>query len=140
MEFDELSGRVIGCAIEAHRTLGPGLLESVYKRCMEHELTVCGLQFESEKSVEVWYKGSKLDCPNLRVDLIVGGILLIELKVVERLLPVHEAQLLSYLRLGNFRAGLLINFHAARLKDGIKRMVNLFPEASGFSVTSATSG
>ena len=123
MEFDELSGRVIGCAIEVHRTLGPGLLESVYKRCMEHELTVCGLQFESEKSVEVWYKGSKLDCPNLRVDLIVGGILLIELKVVERLLPVHEAQLLTYMKLTQCKIGLLINFDCHSIRNGLKRLV-----------------
>ena len=123
MEFDELSGRVIGCAIEVHRTLGPGLLESVYKRCLEHELSVSGLQFESEKAVEVWYKGSKLDCPNLRVDLIVAGILLIELKVVERLLPVHEAQLLTYMKLTQCKIGLLLNFDCRSLKDGVKRLV-----------------
>jgi len=90
---------------------------------MEHELTVCGLQFESEKSVEVWYKGSKLDCPNLRVDLIVGGILLIELKVVERLLPVHEAQLLTYMKLTQCKIGLLINFDCHSIRNGLKRLV-----------------
>jgi GxxExxY protein len=123
MEFDELSGKVIGCAIEVHRTLGPGLLESVYKRCLEHELAVSGLQFESERAVEVWYKGSKLNCPNLRVDLIVGDALLVELKVVERLLPVHEAQLLTYMKLTQCRIGLLINFDCQSIKNGLKRLV-----------------
>ncbi|HET7780628.1 MAG TPA: GxxExxY protein [Rudaea sp.] len=123
MEFDEVSGKVIGCAIEVHRTLGPGLLESVYRRCLEHELTVSGLRFESEKAVEVWYKGNKLDCPNLRVDLIVGGVLLVELKVVERLLPVHEAQLLTYMKLTQCRIGLLINFDCQSIKNGLKRLV-----------------
>ena len=86
-------------------------------------MTVCGLPFESEKSVEVWYKGRKLDCPNLRADLIVAGILLIELKVVERLLPVHEAQLLTYMKLTQCKIGLLMNFDCRSLKDGVKRLV-----------------
>ena len=123
MEFDDLSGRVIGCAIEVHRTLGPGLLESVYRRCLQYELIAAGLQFEAEKQVEVWYKGEKLDGPNLRVDLIVAKVLLLELKVVERILPVHEAQLLTYMKLTRCNVGLLINFECRFIKEGIKRFV-----------------
>jgi len=123
MEFDGLSGQVIGCAIEVHRTLGPGLLESVYRRCLQHELATVGLQFEAEKQVEVWYKGEKLDGPNLRVDLIVAKLLLLELKVVEKILPIHEAQLLTYMKLTGCNVGLLINFECRFIKDGIKRFV-----------------
>ena len=123
MEFDETSNRVIGCAIEVHRTLGPGLIESVYRRCLEHELHLAGLAFESEKCVEVCYKGIRLDRPNLRVDLIIEDILIVELKVVDKLLPVHEAQLLTYMRLTGCRIGLLINFDCRSIKEGLKRFV-----------------
>ena len=90
MEFEELSGRIIGCAIEVHRNLGPGLLESVYRRCLQQELHSGGLKFESEKQVEIVYKGIRLDGPPLRVDLVVEEIVLVELKVVEKLLPVPK--------------------------------------------------
>ncbi|HNS20577.1 MAG TPA: GxxExxY protein [Sedimentisphaerales bacterium] len=122
MEFDALSNRVIGCAIEVHRVLGPGLLESAYRQCLAHELASNGIACVSEHPVPVDYKGIRLDC-GCRVDLQVEGTLIVELKSVEHIQPVHEAQLLTYMKLANVRIGLLINFNVARLKDGIKRYV-----------------
>ena len=123
MEFDELSNRVIGCAIEVHRHLGAGLLESIYRRCLEHELGFAGLRFESEKPVTVSYKGINLDSANLRIDLVVERVLIVELKAVEKLLPVHGAQLLTYMKLAQCKTGLLINFDCPSIKDGLKRFV-----------------
>jgi GxxExxY protein len=123
MEFDAVSRRVIGCAIEVHRTLGPGLIESVYRRCLEHELRLAGLAFEAERPVEIRYKGVRIDGPGLRVDLLVEDELIVELKVVERLMPVHEAQLLTYMKLTGCRTGLLINFDSSAIKDGLRRLV-----------------
>jgi len=123
MEFDELSNRVIGCAIEVHRALGPGLLESAYERCLAHELAAAGIEFETQKMVPVTYKGLELEC-GYRADMVVAGQILVELKSVEAVTPVHEAQVLTYLRLANLPVGLLINFNVELLKDGIRRFVN----------------
>lgn len=117
---EDLSKQVIAAAIEVHRYLGPGLLESAYQACLCHELQLRGIPFEKEVSLPVDYKGCRLDC-GYRLDLVVGGVLVIEIKAVERLIPIHEAQLISYLRLSGHRVGLLINFHEKLLKDGIRR-------------------
>jgi GxxExxY protein len=123
MEFDELSNRVIGCAIEVHKALGPGLLESAYERCLAHELAAAAIEFEMQKAVPVTYKGLELEC-GYRADIVVEGQLLVELTSVEATTPVHEAQVLTYLRLANLPVGLLINFNVELLKDGIRRFVN----------------
>src|SRR5215831_1845194 len=117
MEFDELSGRVIGCAIEVHRNLGPGLLESVYRQCLAFELRSRGLSCETEKTVRVTYKELELES-DLRIDLLVEDALIVELKSVENLLPLHEAQLLTYMRMAGARTGLLINFNTRFVKEG----------------------
>jgi len=122
VEFDVLSNRVIGCAIEVHRVLGPGLLESTYRRCLAHELQCNNIVFASEHPVPVEYKGVVLDC-GYRVDLLVEDKLIVELKSVEHIQPVHEAQLLTYMKLAGIRTGLLINFNVMQLKNGIKRYV-----------------
>jgi GxxExxY protein len=120
-EWDELSGAVIGCAIEVHRELGPGLLESPYEQCLAHELRIAGLEFQVQVPLPVSYKGVQLDC-GYRIDMVVKGSLILELKCVDDLLPIHQAQLLSYLRLSRIKTGLLINFHVPVLKRGIKRL------------------
>jgi GxxExxY protein len=122
MEFDELSNRVIGCALEVHRTLGPGLLESAYRQCLARELSLAQLPFRMELPLPIEYKGVLMDC-GYRMDLVVNDVLLLELKSVEALLPIHEAQLLSYLRLAKIPIGLLINFNVLKLKNGLKRFV-----------------
>jgi GxxExxY protein len=119
---EELSHEIIGAAIEVHRCLGPGLLESTYKICLCQELRLRGVQFRAEIDLPVNYKGILLDC-GYRMDVIVEEAIVLELKAVERLLPVHEAQLMTYLRLSGFRVGLLINFNVPVLKDGLKRRV-----------------
>ncbi len=121
--FDsELTDQIIGSAITVHSTLGPGLLESVYETCLEYELSSVGLKVERQKSLPVSYKSIKLD-DGLRMDMVVNSQVIIELKCVESLLPVHEAQLYTYLKLSGIRTGLLINFYTKLLKDGIKRIV-----------------
>jgi len=122
MEFDKLSNRVIGCAIEVHRELGPGLLESTYEQCLAHELKLNGLRFELQQPLPVKYKGVRLDC-GYRVDVLVEDKLIIELKSVEQIKGIHEAQLLTYMRLAEVKIGLLMNFNVMKLKDGIKRFV-----------------
>jgi len=120
----DLSELVIGAAIEVHRTLGPGLLESTYEACLVFELVERGAQVERQKALPVRYRGVVIDC-GYRIDLLVGGQLIVELKAVERILPVHEAQLLTYLRLSGLSVGLLLNFNVPVLKSGgIKRMVH----------------
>jgi len=121
-ERDPLSHLVIGAAIEVHRIMGPGLLESVYQRCIEQELRLRGAVFEAQVLIPLEYKGTKLN-DELKIDLFFPGQLVVELKAVEKLHPVHEAQLLTYLRLSKTRVGLLINFNVPVLKDGVKRMV-----------------
>jgi GxxExxY protein len=122
MELNQLTGDVIGAAIEVHKTLGPGLLESIYERCLSHELTLRKISHQSQAALPVEYKGKNLDC-GLRLDILVPGKLIVELKACENLLPIHEAQLLTYLKLAGIRAGLLINFNVPLLKDGIKRFL-----------------
>jgi GxxExxY protein len=121
-ERDPLTEQVIGAAIEVHRVLGPGLLESVYQKCLCHELGLRGIEYQEQVELPVVYKGDKLDC-NFFMDIVIPGSLVIELKAVEQLLPVHEAQLLTYLKLSGIRLGLLINFNVPLLKNGIKRRI-----------------
>lgn len=120
---NQLTERIIGAAIEVHRALGPGLLESAYEECVCFELALTGLRFRRQVPLPVLYKGIKLDC-GYRLDIIVEETVVIELKTVSQILPIHQAQLLTYLKLGGFRIGLLLNFNSPVLKDGIKRMVN----------------
>jgi GxxExxY protein len=119
---DPFTQMVLGAAIEVHRQLGPGLLESVYQKALEHELTLRGVSFESQARLPVFYKGVSLDA-ELVMDLYFPKKLVVELKAVETLLPVHEAQLLTYLRLSDTHVGLLINFNVTMLMKGVKRMV-----------------
>ncbi len=119
---DPLTEKVIGCAIEVHRILGPGLLESAYQHCLLLELRNQGLTVESEVPMPVNYKGEILDC-GYRIDMLVEKSLIVELKAVEALLPIHEAQILSYMKLSGIRIGLLVNFHQSRLVDGLKRFI-----------------
>ena len=118
-----LTSKVIKCAIEVHKVLGPGLLESAYRDCLFFELTTIPLRVEKEKPLPVVYKTIKLE-HGYRMDLLVENKLVVEIKTVENFTDVHFAQLLTYLRLGNYRVGLLINFHVAVLKNGLKRVVN----------------
>ena len=120
--IDELATRVIGAAIEVHRNLGPGLLESAYRLALCHEISGLGLPFETEKALPVRYKGIQLDC-GYRLDLVIANKIILELKTVESLAPIHDAQLLSYMRLGGYALGYLINFHVRLLKNGIKRLI-----------------
>ena len=122
MEFDELSRNVIGCAIEVHRNLGPGLLESTYRQCLACELSHARIPFQMELPLPVRYKDLPLDC-GYRIDLLVRRALVIEIKSVETLLPIHQAQILTYLRLSKVSLGLLINFNVTELQNGIKRFV-----------------
>src|SRR5215813_1225463 len=121
IEQDPVSNKVIGLAIEVHKHLGPGLLESTYEECLAFELRQHGIKFERQVPLPVLYKGIQLDCAH-RMDLVVERYLIIEIKTVEQLLPIHQAQLLTYLKLSNLRFGLLLNFNVALLRDGIKRM------------------
>jgi len=120
---DTLSGDVIGACIEVHRHLGPGLLESAYERCLGYELDLRGFEVQRQIQIPLHYKGLDLDC-GYRVDLLVNRQLLIEVKAVERLLPVHEAQMITYLRLMGLPMGLLVNFHVPALRHGLRRLVN----------------
>lgn len=121
-EDDPLSRRIIGCAIAVHRVLGPGLLESAYLECLCYELTKAGIRFGREVPLPVVYREVRLDC-GYRLDIVVEGEVLIELKAVDKIHPIHEAQILTYLRLSGIRKGLLINFNVSVLKSGVKRFV-----------------
>jgi GxxExxY protein len=114
-----LARHVIGCAIEVHRELGPGLLESAYEQCLARELAINEIKFTMQVPLSVTYKGVKIDC-GYRMDLVIEGQILIELKSVEKLLPIHDAQLLSYLKLSGIPQGFLINFNVPRLVNGLK--------------------
>ena len=118
----ELTGKIIGAAIEVHRELGSGLLESAYQACLAREFSLRRLPFEQEKPIPVEYKGVQLDC-GYRADFVVADKVVVELKAVEQIHPVYEAQLLTYLKLTGCRVGLLINFNVPVLKDGIRRRV-----------------
>ena len=122
MEFDDLSKRVIGCAIEVHRELGPGLLESAYEQSLAHELTLNGISFRLQVPQPIQFKGISLEC-GYRIDLLIEDALIVELKAVEEIKKIHVAQLLTYLRLAEIKVGLLINFNVMKLKDGIQRYV-----------------
>jgi GxxExxY protein len=122
-ELNEITEQVIASAIAVHRALGPGLLESAYEACLAYELAERGLAVERQKGLPVTYRGVKVDC-GYRIDLLVEGRVVVELKAVETLDPIHEAQLLSYLKLSGNKVGLLINFNVKMLKQGIRRMVN----------------
>lgn len=123
MNENEVARAVIGAAIEVHRALGPGLLESVYEECLAMELEMRSLSYDRQRRVDVQYKGRRV-AAELRIDLLVDDQVIVELKAVEKLLPVHGAQLLSYLRLTGRSLGLLINFNVPLLRDGVKRVVN----------------
>ncbi|MCG3124072.1 MAG: hypothetical protein GIKADHBN_02513 [Phycisphaerales bacterium] len=119
---DPLTARIIGAAIQVHRALGPGLLESAYQQCLRFELEAGGIAVATEVPIPLEYRGHRLDC-GYRIDLLVEGTVVVEAKAVEKLAPIHEAQLLTYLRLARKKTGLLLNFNSAYLHDGIKRMV-----------------
>ncbi len=120
--LNELTYETIGAAIEVHRLLGPGLLESSYRECLCRELSLRGISFRREFGIPLQYKGIRLDC-GYRADLVIKQLVVVELKAVDQLTPVHDAQLLTYLRVGGWRVGLLINFNVLVLKDGIHRRV-----------------
>jgi GxxExxY protein len=124
MQYDDkaLTERVIGLAIKVHREIGPGLLESVYEECLCHELAAANMAFKRQQAIPVIYDSIKMEC-GFRADLIVSDRVLVEIKSVDRFAPIHEAQLLTYLRLSKLRIGLILNFNSVRLVDGIKRMV-----------------
>jgi GxxExxY protein len=121
--LNQITEKIIGCAFEVHRNLGPGLLESAYEECLCFELSQNGLKFERQVPLPVVYKSVKLDC-SYRMDIVVEGLVIIEIKAIEKILPVHEAQVLSYLKLHDKPLGLFLNFHVSVLKNGIKRLRN----------------
>ena len=122
MNRNDLTRQIIGAAIEVHKLLGPGLLESAYEECLCHELAMRGIHFEKQKPVQLVYKGTKLEC-GFRLDLLVEGHVVVELKSVDGLGPIHEAIMLTYLRLSGHPLGLLINFNVSVLKDGVRRFI-----------------
>ena len=122
MTDDEITHQIIGAAIEVHRLLGPGLLESAYEECLSRELTLRNLKLERQKQITVVYKDVKLEC-GYRMDLLVGSRIVVELKSIEALAPIHEAVILTYIRLSGCRLGLLINFNVTVLKEGIRRYI-----------------
>ena len=122
MEFEPISKDIIGCAIEVHKILGPGLLESAYEECLMYELLKMGMDVERQKPIPVVYKEIKLEC-GYRLDLIIENKIIVELKAVDILAPVHEAQILTYMKFSNSKIGVLINFNVTAIKHGIKRYV-----------------
>jgi GxxExxY protein len=126
-DINSITETVIGAAISVHKELGPGLLESAYEACLAYELAQRGLSVERQKPLPVTYRGVKLEC-GYRIDLLVDRTVIVEVKTVEELAPIHEAQLLSYLKLSGCKVGLLINFNVKRLTDGLRRLVNNLPE------------
>jgi len=123
MSENELANRVIGLAIEIHRSLGPGLLENAYEECLYFKLLQAGFRVEKQKAMPLVYEDVKLEC-GYRIDLLLENKLVVEVKSVEALHPIHLAQTLTYLRLGDYRLGLLINFNVELLKDGVRRVIN----------------
>jgi GxxExxY protein len=123
--MENITEKIIGCAIKVHQELGPGLLESTYEKCFVHELLAEGLFVEVQKELPVIYRGVNLEC-GYRIDILVNREVVVELKSVDAILPIHQAQLLSYLKLSGCKIGLLINFNVAMLKQGIRRLVNNF--------------
>jgi GxxExxY protein len=127
MDINHLTGLVIGAAIEVHRVLGPGLLESAYEECLCHELQLRKINFERQQALPVQYKDVKLNC-GYRLDVVVENAVILELKSCDRLEPIHQAQLLTYLKLSNLSVGLLLNLNVPVMKDGIVRLVNEFKD------------
>ena len=123
MTENELGDAILGCAIRVHKALGPGLLESAYEACLAHEFETCGLTYSRQLVLPVTYDGLRIDA-GYRIDLLVADLVVIEVKAVEKLLDVHRAQLLSYLKLGNYRLGYILNFNVTLMKDGISRLAN----------------
>jgi len=145
MNTNQLTSKIIGAAIEVHKTLGPGLLESTHEECLSHELDQLHIQYDRQKSLPVKYKGQSLNC-GYKLDLLVEGKVILELKSVESIAPIHKAQLLTYLKLSNLKLGLLLNFNTSIMKDGIVRIVNNFkdpfsglPETKTFSSANSVS-
>ena len=132
--LNKLTETIISAAITVHRTLGPGLLESAYEACMVYELAQAGMKIEQQKPLPIVYQDVKLDC-GYRLDLMIEGEVIVEIKSTEKLLPIHQAQLLSYLKLSECKVGLLINFNVKVLKDGVKRVVNNFPDSQRTPLT-----
>jgi GxxExxY protein len=128
LEENPLTEKILGAAIEVHRHIGPGLLESAYEECLCSELSRCGLRFQRHVHLPVQYKGLRLDCA-YKLDLVVEDSVIVELKAIDELLPIHKAQLLTYLRASGKRIGLLINFNVIMLKDGIQRVLNGYPSS-----------
>ena len=122
-----MSSRIIGAAIEVHKALGPGLLESAYEECLSHEFSLRNFSFERQKSLPVIYKGKKLDC-GYRLDMVVENAIILELKSCEKIEPIHKAQLLTYLKLSGLHLGLILNFNTTVMRDGIVRIVNELKE------------
>ena len=127
MEINQLSSKIIGAAIEVHKTLGPGLLESAYEECLSYELGLRHLSLERQKPLAIIYKGKKLDC-GYRLDLVVEKAIILELKSCEKIEEIHKAQLLTYLKLSGLKLGLLLNFNVPVMRDGIVRIVNNLKE------------
>ncbi len=127
MDINKLSSNIIGAAIEVHKVLGPGLLESAYEKCMCYEMGLRGLSFENQKPLPIIYKGESLDC-GYRLDMIVENAIILELKSCEKIEPIHKAQLLTYLKLSGLNLGLLLNFNVPVMRDGIVRIVNELKE------------
>ena len=123
MAFEELTEKIIGAAMKVHSALGPGLLESAYEKCLLFELHKAGLEAVSQVRLPIVYEGMKIDA-GYRIDLLVEDSVIVEVKAVEKLIPIHHAQLISYLKLSGKRVGLLINFHVDHLRDGLKRIAN----------------
>jgi GxxExxY protein len=123
MELNEITGAIVGAAMKVHTEIGPGVLESVYRKCLQHELQKCGLAVQSEVKLPVRYDGLLLES-GYRLDLLVQNQIVIELKCVDALLPIHKAQLLTYLRLADKPLGLLLNFNVVHMRNGIQRVIN----------------
>jgi len=123
MKTNELSSKIIGAAIEVHKILGPGLLESAYEECLCHELVLRSTSTQRQKALPILYKSKKLDC-GYRLDIVVENLIILELKCCKKIEPIHKAQLLTYLKLSNLNLGLLLNFHVPLMRDGIIRVVN----------------
>lgn len=136
--LNSITGKIIDAAMKVHSALGPGLLESAYEACLKHELSKRGLIVESQVLLPIFYDGVKIDA-GYRLDMLVENEIILELKAVEKVIPIHEAQLLSYLKLSNKQVGLLLNFNVLLLKDGITRVVNGYRRSPRSSASSAVS-
>jgi len=136
MDVDRVTAAIVDSAMKVHTALGPGLLESVYETCLKHELTKRGFKVEFQLWLPVIYDGVKME-GGYKIDLLVENAVIVELKVVERILEIHKAQLLSYLKLADKRVGLLINFNVVHLRDGIRRLVNNYPEQKSLTAVPA---